>query len=533
MRERERDFSDNVGGSGGSGAGERVVSTGQHMQLTGDLKPGVSAAAQQGMYFNQQQAPNQSGPSQADTYCSVSQSQTINFTQQSLRQRAAAAAAAAAAAGSVPQTGAATGARGHPQQVPQNQVDQHQHAKIMQQQMMRAQQAMQQQQHMTGGIGAVRPPPPEYKAAAQAQMMHAGIGMSQQARFPNPGPMRRVTQQPMPPSVEQLDVNEFSTVVVLNLAWVAQEDSEKRDVYIDRSEKESIRNYPYPPWLPQGSYRSGRTKFREISSKAKRPMMRPQMAQQQQQQALHAAGGNMYMSSSNMAAINSMHQMHQRLGYPRTNNQRPPNVSVGPPDGLGNNITGRNNLPEWRHVLLNQQQQGFQAQMRSQFNQQSHQGGFGMGGNGGMQQINAAQMQHQQLIRSQSNAIANPGIANNAQMQQLLSQQHQQQTLTMQQNNNPMSLQMQMSQSSNVNSNNGTGSPLHPHQQYGTGSPAVRTLSQQHTQPPPTTTDPSVAAADFSLEFLENLPAGDTSNFSAQELLNSLDSTAGFNLDIL
>lgn len=107
------------------------------MQLTGDLKPVVSVAAQQGMYFNQQQTQNQAGPSanQADTYCSVSQSQTINFTQQSLRQRAA-------AAGGVPQPGAAgPGTRGHPQQVPPVQVDQHQHAKLLQQQqLMRAQQ---------------------------------------------------------------------------------------------------------------------------------------------------------------------------------------------------------------------------------------------------------------------------------------------------------------------------------------------------------------------------------------------------------
>ncbi|KAK1119801.1 hypothetical protein K0M31_012879 [Melipona bicolor] len=432
------------------------------MQLTGDLKPVVSVAAQQGMYFNQQQNQNQSGPAgQTDTYCSVSQSQTINFTQQSLRQRAA-----AAAASGVSQPAAATAARNHPQQVPPNQVDQHQHAKILQQQqLMRAQQVMQQQQHMAGGMGGVRPPPPEYKAA-QAQMMHAGIGMGQQARFPNAGPMRRVTQQPMPPSG---------------------------------------------------------------------PMMRPQMAQQQQQQALHAAGGNMYMGGGGMTAIGGMHQMHQRLGYPRTNNQRPPNVSVGPPDGLGNSIAGRGAQQEWRHVLM--QQQGFQAQMRSQFNQQGHQGGFGMGGAGGMQ-MNAAQMQHQQLIRSQSGGITGSGMANTTQMQQLLSQQHQQQTLAMQQSNNQMSLQMQMSQSSSVNSVNstGTGSPLHPHQQYGAGSPGVRSLpqqQQQHAQPPATTTDPSVAAADFSLEFLENLPTGDTSNFSAQELLNSLDSTAGFNLDIL
>lgn len=58
---------------------------------------------------------------------------------------------------------------------------------------------MQHQQHLAGGMGGVRPPPPEYKAA-QAQMMHAGIGMGQQARFPNQGSIRRVSQQPMPPS---------------------------------------------------------------------------------------------------------------------------------------------------------------------------------------------------------------------------------------------------------------------------------------------------------------------------------------------
>lgn len=453
------------------------VSAGQHMQLTGDLKPGVSVAAQQGMYFSQQQAQNQAGPGgQADSYCTVSQSQTINFTQQSLRQRAAAAAAAAAAAGGVPQSAGAPGgpgapgapgARNHPQQVPQNQVvDQH-HAKLLQQQqMMRAQQVMQQQQqqHMAGSMGGVRPPPPEYKAAAQAQMMHAGMGIGQQARFPNAGTMRRVTQQPMPPSG---------------------------------------------------------------------PMMRPQMAQQQQQQTqqqqtLHAAGGNMYMGGGGMAAIGGMHQMHQRLGYPRTNNQRPPNVSVGPTDNIGNSIAGRGPQQEWRHLLM--QQQNFQAQMRPQFNQQGHQGGFGMGNAGGMQ-MSAAQMQHQQqILRSQSGGMGGTGMPNSSQMQQLLTQQHQQQSLVMQQNNNQMTMQMQMSQSSSVTST-GTGSPMHPHQQYGGGSPGVRGLPQQHSQP--SQPDPSIGTADFNFDLLDNLPTGDAANFSAQELLNSLDQTAGFNLDIL
>lgn len=75
------------------------------------------------------------------------------------------------------------------------------------------------------------------------------------------------------------------------------------------------------------------------------------------------------------------------------------------------------------------------------------------------------------------------------------------------------------------------GSPMHPHQQYGGGSPGVRSLSQQHVQQQQSTPDPSVGAADFGFDLLDNLPTGDASNFSAQELLNSLDSTAGFNLD--
>lgn len=124
------------------------------MQLSGDLKPGVSVAAQQqqGMFFNQQ----------SDTY-TVSQSQTINFTQQSLRGRGA---------GPVPR----------PEQ---------QH-KLMQQQMLRNQQQQQAQQQQMG----LRPPPPEYKPS-QPQMIHS---MPQQrfstAAIRRPGP----GQQPMPPS---------------------------------------------------------------------------------------------------------------------------------------------------------------------------------------------------------------------------------------------------------------------------------------------------------------------------------------------
>lgn len=44
----------------------------------------------------------------------------------------------------------------------------------------------------------------------------------------------------------------------------------------------------------------------------------------------------------------------------------------------------------------------------------------------------------------------------------------------------------------------------------------------------------SQSTTDFNLDFLENIPGGDTSSFADQELLNSFDSDPGFNLqDIL
>jgi hypothetical protein len=53
------------------------------------------------------------------------------------------------------------------------------------------------------------------------------------------------------------------------------------------------------------------------------------------------------------------------------NNQRPPNVSIGP-DGI--NIGGRGSA-EWRHLLLSQQQSAvFGTQMRPAFTQGGHQG---------------------------------------------------------------------------------------------------------------------------------------------------------------
>jgi len=101
------------------------------------------------------------------------------------------------------------------------------------------------------------------------------------------------------------------------------------------------------------------------------PMMRPQQQQQQQQQALHGGGGNMYLGGPT-GVMQHQHRMAGTYVTPGArNNQRPPNVSIGP-DGI--NIGGRGSA-EWRHLLLSQQQSAvFGTQMRPAFTQGGHQG---------------------------------------------------------------------------------------------------------------------------------------------------------------
>ncbi|GLH08797.1 Mam protein, partial [Gryllus bimaculatus] len=115
------------------------VSAGQHLQMSGELKPGVSVAAQQGMYFSQQTAPPSS-----ESY-SVSQSQTINFTQLNLRQRAPGGGRGGGGGGGDPPTSR----QQQQQQAQQQQQQQQQQAQQQQQQLLqqlRVQQLQQQQQ---------------------------------------------------------------------------------------------------------------------------------------------------------------------------------------------------------------------------------------------------------------------------------------------------------------------------------------------------------------------------------------------------
>ncbi|XP_014209404.1 neurogenic protein mastermind [Copidosoma floridanum] len=493
------------------------VSAGQHMQLTGDLKPNiVSVATQQGMYFNQQhhhQHQQQQQPQQAqteqqqqnaqgipgnqnDTYCTVSQTQTINFTQQNLRQRAT----AASGSGNSATTPTAAQSQQSQQQAQQHRTHTNQQQQSMnqqqqqqtslagaqlseqqikmfqqQQQLLRTQSLQQQQQHMAAGI--IRPPPPEYKAA-QAQIMHANINsIGQSVKFGNSNPIRRINQQ-----------------------------------------------QPIPP--------SG-------------PMMRPQ--QVVQQSAMHAGTNSLYMSNANAGVgigirspvsinttgnvntIGGLHPMQQRIGYPRTNHQRPPNVNVGQVDALGNGVSSRGTSQRWHQVFM---------QHHSQQQQQQQQGNFGMSGTSGGIQMNASQMQHQQQVLRGNGTLTNAGINNCPMPQQITITQQQQH----QQAGNQMTMQLEMSQTQSINavivsstSGNGTaGSPVHSHQRYNAAvpNPSARSSLQLQQISPQQHQQSDVAANDLSFDIFDNLAStGDTPNFNPQELLNSLES--GFNIDTM
>uniref|UniRef100_A0AAR5P2R0 Neurogenic mastermind-like N-terminal domain-containing protein n=1 Tax=Dendroctonus ponderosae TaxID=77166 RepID=A0AAR5P2R0_DENPD len=119
-------------------------------------------------------------------FYSMSQTQTINFTQQTLRRATGPTAMGGSMSGvKVPQMGPV----GEPMaaRMMSNQMMEQQKL----QQILRLQQAMQQQQQQQ-----LRPPPPDYKTSA-------GLGHGMQPRYGGPAPppnMRRIPHQPIPPS---------------------------------------------------------------------------------------------------------------------------------------------------------------------------------------------------------------------------------------------------------------------------------------------------------------------------------------------
>ncbi|XP_023015214.1 uncharacterized protein isoform X3 [Leptinotarsa decemlineata] len=378
------------------------------------------------------------GGGHSDTY-SLSQTQTINFTQQSLR-RAGGPGVGNPMGASVPMGPGPMPSQGNmgprllnaAQQSLEQQKLLHQQQQLMraQQQQQAAMQQQQQQQHM------VRPPPPEYKASA-------GMMQGMQPRYAaTPPNIRRMPHQPMPPSGPMMRSNMF---------------------------------------------------------------LLPQQQQQQQQQQQHQS------------------QMQQRtVMYAR---------QQGPLPGLD-----QHNSSEWRHLLMAQQQSSNFNPMRPNFQQ-----GFNVNSNN-IQQMSV--LQHQQL-RSQQGMVSgslggqqslNQGLIqgqvlsqNNSPMTQMnnmnqamlhMQQQQQQQQNLMQQHNSHMSMSnIHMQQSQSLSVSNQQQTTMNNQLSGAPSNPQNNILSTFNPQ------------ADFNFEFLDNLTTGDSGTFTDQDLLNSFDSDAGFNLD--
>ncbi|XP_048526511.1 neurogenic protein mastermind isoform X3 [Dendroctonus ponderosae] len=367
-----------------------------------------------------------------DSY-SMSQTQTINFTQQTLRRATGPTAAMGGSMSgvNVPQMGPVGGPMAA--RMMSNQMMEQQKL----QQILRSQQAMQQQQQQQ-----LRPPPPDYKTSA-------GLGHGMQPRYGGPAPppnMRRIPHQPIPPSGPM------------------------------------IRSQVY--------------------------MMQQQQHQQQQQQQ----------------------QMSGRATYAR---------QAGPMGGM--EAIQQNS--DWRHVLMSQQQNANFVAGRP-----AYQGnGFNMNmGGPSMQQMTALQHQQQQHLRAQQASMgaqqgglghmmgaqggpmAQMNSMNQAMLHMQQQQQQQQQQSMMQQQNPQMSMtniHMQQSQSISVNNHS-----LSQPQQNMNNMLANSSVNSNAPGNSLATFNPQ--ATDFTFEFLENLAGtADAAPFSDQELLNSFDTDAAFNLD--
>ncbi|CAG9791895.1 unnamed protein product [Diatraea saccharalis] len=170
--------------------------------------------------------------------------------------------------------------------------------------------------------------------------------------------------------------------------------------------------------------------------------------------------------------------------------------------------------PEWRHVLLQQQA------ARQQF-PHHHQGGFGMGGMSGsmaqqqQMQLQQARLQQQQLLQQQHQRASNQQQSS---MSHLIMQQNQMMNVQGQMAN----IHMSQSQSMSMQGGGMGQSGLH------TGMPGGGGAMMPGNQSPFTIHNASSfggQAADFNLDFLDNMPSTDASNLTAQELLNSLDNS--------
>ncbi|GAB0090178.1 Neurogenic protein mastermind [Sergentomyia squamirostris] len=552
-------------GPGGHGI---QVSAGQHLHLSGDLKnSNVSVAAQQGVFFNQQsqqqnsqpqnqaQAPPASTappcPSSAgqqntqsmpnDSY-SVSQSQTINFTQQqNMRQRQQQSVGGGTGGGGGIQTmaggaGSVTnpnmaGVHGNNTQAQMVSMSQSQHMSVsgMVQGGTPGGGAMSQQPagqvnnpmgmgpnmmnqgvpSQMSGMGGMNPMTVSGTGGPNPAMMS---GMS--GGGPNGGPMGGMRHDPAKFMQQQQMMQRAQAMQHMQSARPPPPEYKAAQAQMLQAQM------MHPGGGPGGRFPNSAAAMRRMGQQIppSGPMMRPQHS--------------MYMQHPN-------HAGPRAIGGPY--GQRPPNVQVGP-EGMP-----MGSQQEWRHIFMSQQQNmNFNsAGMRTNFNP-NHQGftmqNAGPGsGNGGSMQMTPMQQQMMRNQQQQPTGGQNQlvGMNQNTMQQMLVQQQQQQQGMMNQMQMNTMhmsqSQSMSLQQQSVMNNFSQTTQQTNATMMSGGQTPQSQQQSQQAppnvVQQAPQTTNASISPSgnDFNFEFLENIPVGDTSGFSAQDLFNSFDNDT-FNL---
>ncbi|XP_063697315.1 neurogenic protein mastermind [Culicoides brevitarsis] len=342
----------------------------------------------------------------------------------------------------------------------------HDQMKYMQQQRMMQ---VQMQQRMMAANN--RGPPPEYKAPVQGMMNQAQMMAAQHqggGRFPTAAAMRRMSQQPIPPSGPMMRGQHPMYM-------------QQRSMNVAASGYAGAQRPPNVQVGPEGM---------PMSSQANQEW-RQLLMQQQQNMSFNNSGGNMRPN-------------------PNTFNQGNPGQNSFPMQNQSNAVTGNNPTNAMQQMNPHLQQQLLRSQQQNQ---------------------NSQPMQQQQMAAQQ-----NPALSQQLQNQMQQQQQQQQQMM------NQMNVMSAMSQ---------TQTMTIQQQQSLVNGQFVATQSQQQTQ---TTTlmqqqqqsmqvvnnagngganstnnsNNVISSSDFNLDFLDS-----SGTFEAQDLLNSLDNE-NFNLqDIL
>ncbi|KAI5738614.1 hypothetical protein M8J77_009182 [Diaphorina citri] len=520
-----------------SSAQAQNIQVSMAQNVSTDMKPNmVSVAAQQGMFYSSSQMGpgTPPTPSVSDSgFCSVSQSQSVNFSQNGMRHRTP----------------------GPQHQAPPRHpgVD----PKLLQQQqhsIMRSQLLQQQQQQGPPGqqVSQPRPPPPEYKLNPLQNMMppHLQNVLMQQQRFSTVPPHQRPRpmQQPMPPSGPMMrPQHNVSAGPGGNLMQSMQQQQPGQRMYLRAQRPPNIT--PTEALTPSAEWRHMMAQQQAQQGGTNAGYRGGPASFQQMQGVMYNSGGNpgMQLSSmqmqqlptsrSNNSNLPSMH--HQSMNMQHSTSQMNLNLQMSQQSSMNNmnafnSATGRNPQQPSNPSSTANSQQGHPGSMGNQ-NPMGNQQANPMGGQNLMGNQNP--MGQGQNPMGQSQNSMGQGQNSMGQGQNPMGQSQNpmgQNQNPMGQNQNPMG-QSQMSQQMNHMSS--FAYQQHTGNQFGQHHMQQQTyISQQQQVSTPCSVSSGLNGlpSDFNLDFLDSHVTGGDSSFNDQDILRSLESGASFNLqDIL